>query len=87
MGMVEIWITTLQGTRCGYDKFVWDHRLLWLEILLAVALGHNDPPIVRATALRLKCEDPKVVQKLNILDYRRKHSGYQKGQGHYQNGC
>ena len=54
---------TLQGTRCGYDKFVWDHRLLWIEIPLAVAFGHNVPPTVRAAARRLKCEDPRIVQK------------------------
>ena len=54
---------TLQGVRCGYDKFVWDHRLVWIEIPLTIAFGHNIPPIIRATARRLKCEDPRIVTK------------------------
>jgi hypothetical protein len=54
---------TLQGTRCGYDKFVWDHRLLWIEVPLTVAFGHNVPPTIRAVARRLKCEDPRIVKK------------------------
>ena len=41
---------TLQGLRCGYNKFVWDHRLLWIEIPMTVAFGHNAPPIVSAAA-------------------------------------
>jgi hypothetical protein len=59
-----IYVTpTQRGIRCGYDKFVWDHRLLWIEIPLTVAFGHNLPPIVRATGRRLKCEDPRIVAK------------------------
>jgi hypothetical protein len=54
---------TLQGIRCGYNKFVWDHRLLWIDIPMTVAFGHNAPPIARAAARRLKCEDPRIVKK------------------------
>jgi hypothetical protein len=54
---------TLRGIRCGYDKFVWDHRLLWIEIPLTVAFGHNSPPILRATGRRLKCKVPRIVAK------------------------
>jgi len=54
---------TLRGLRCGYDEFIWDHRLLWLEIPLSIAFGHNVPPIVRPKARRLKCEDPRIVRK------------------------
>ena len=25
---------TLRGSKCGYDEFLWDHRLLWIEIPL-----------------------------------------------------
>ena len=54
---------TLRGCRCGYDEFIWDHRLVWIEIPLTIAFGHNLPPIVKAKARRLKCEDPRVVQR------------------------
>ena len=50
-------------TRCVYDKFVWDHRLLWIELPLAVAFGHTVPPTVRAAARQLKCKDPRIVNK------------------------
>jgi hypothetical protein len=54
---------TLHGLRCGYNKFVWDHRLLWIDLPLTVAFGHNVPPIVRASARRLKSEDPRIVKR------------------------
>ena len=28
---------TLRVLKCGYDRFIWDHRLLWIEIPLTVA--------------------------------------------------
>jgi hypothetical protein len=79
--------STLQGLRCGYNKFVWDHILLWIEIPLTVANGHNVPPIVRAcSARRLKCEDPRIVKGtlmnsqhgLINLVYWRKQNNYKK---------
>jgi hypothetical protein len=27
---------SLQGIWCGYDKFEWDHRLLWIDIPMTV---------------------------------------------------
>ena len=54
---------TLRGLKCGYDGFVWDHRLLWIEIPLTIAFGHDVPPIIKAKARRLKCEDPRVVKR------------------------
>ena len=56
---------TLLGLRCGYLKFEeqFDHRLVWLDVPLEIALGHNLPPIVHAKARRLKCEDPRIVAK------------------------
>ena len=54
---------TLRGLKCGYDGFVWDHRLLWIEIPLTIAFGHDVPPIIKAKARRLKCEDPQVVKR------------------------
>ena len=41
---------TLRGLKCGYDGFVWDHRLLWLEIPLTIAFRHDVPPIIKAKA-------------------------------------
>ena len=54
---------TLRGLKCGYDGFVWDHRLLWIEVPLTIAFGHDVPPIVAVKARRLKCEDPRVVNR------------------------
>ena len=54
---------TLRGLKCGYDGFVWDHRLLWIELPLTIAFGHDVPPIAQAKARRLKCEDPRVVKR------------------------
>ena len=54
---------TLRGLKCGYDGFIWDHRLLWIEIPLTIAFGHDVPPIIKAKAWRLKCEDPRVVKR------------------------
>jgi hypothetical protein len=52
---------TLLGLRCGYTGYWHGHRCLWIDIPQTIAFGHNLPPIVRATARRLKVEDPRIV--------------------------
>jgi len=61
-----LWITpTLLGLQCGYLKFVpwFNHCCLWIDIPTAVAFGHDLPPIVSARARRLKCQDPRVMDR------------------------
>ena len=52
--------STLLGLRCGYTGYWHGHRCLWMDIPQAIAFGHDMPPIVRASARRLKVEDPRV---------------------------
>ena len=56
---------TLRGLKCGYLPFhpSFDHRLGWIEIPMIIAFGDNIPQIVKSSARRLKCEDPRIVQK------------------------
>jgi hypothetical protein len=61
---------SLQMRQGGYLAFgeaiLSDHRALWLNISLINAFGHNMPPIVRAPARRLNCNDPRVM--IRFLD-------------------
>jgi hypothetical protein len=52
--------STLLGLRCGYTGYWHGHKCLWMDIPQAIALSHNMPPIVRASARRLKVDDPRV---------------------------
>ena len=56
---------SLRGLRCGYLPFheQFDHRLLWIDIPFTIAFGHNISEVVKVTARRLKCEDPRIVRK------------------------
>ena len=47
-GLFVSWM--LRGLKCGYDSFIWDHWLLWIEIPLTIAFGHEVPPIIKAKA-------------------------------------
>jgi hypothetical protein len=53
--------STLLGLRCGYTGYWQGHRCLWMDIPQAIAFGHEMPPIVRASARKLKVEDPRVI--------------------------
>jgi hypothetical protein len=53
--------STLLGLRCGYTGYWHGHRCLWMDIPQSIAFGHDMPPIVRASAWRLKVEDPRVL--------------------------
>jgi hypothetical protein len=55
----------LQGMRCGYTDFISDHRGLFVDLPMHVALGHAIPPILRPTMRRLKLIDPRVVRNFN----------------------
>ena len=56
---------SLRGLKCGYLPFhdQFDHRLLWIDIPLTIAFGHNISEVVKVSARRLKCEDPRIVKK------------------------
>ena len=58
---------TLQECRCGYKPFVWDHRLLWIDIPITIAFGNIIPPSVKARSRRLKLNDPRIVDKYQEL--------------------
>ena len=38
------------------------HKCLWVDITYITAFGHNMPAIVRPSARRLHCRDPRIVQ-------------------------
>ena len=59
-------------TPCGYSA-IWvsrhdsiipggDHRCLWLDLSFVTAFGHNMPAIIRPSARRLTCKDPRIVK-------------------------
>jgi hypothetical protein len=52
--------STLFGFRCGYTGYWHGHRCLWMDSPQAITCGHDMLPIVRASARRLKVEDPRV---------------------------
>ena len=52
--------STLMASRCGYLPFEFDHRALWIDIPMSVALGHEVAEIQRPAARRLKNNDPRV---------------------------
>jgi hypothetical protein len=53
----------LLGYKCGYDKFVWDHRLLWIDIPWAAAFGSTRPVNNKRKERRLVMEDPRIVAR------------------------
>ena len=59
--------STLQGLRCGYLDFTFDHRCLWMDIPVAIAFGHTIPPSIARRARRLNCNDPRIVKR--YLDF------------------
>jgi hypothetical protein len=58
---------SLQMRQGGYLAFgeaiLSDHRALWLDPSLINTFGHNIPPIVRAPARRLNCNDLCVINR------------------------
>ena len=52
--------STLLSSSCGYLPFKFDHRALWIDIPMSIALGHDVAEIKRPAARRLKNNDPRV---------------------------
>jgi len=60
--------STLQGLRCGYLDFTFDHRCLWMDIPAPIAFGHTIPPSIARRARRLNCNGPRIVKRyLDVL--------------------
>jgi hypothetical protein len=61
----------IQALFSGYSAFTWgmysDHRLLWIDIDMESILGTNQPPLWKPQARRLKCENPTLVKKFNLI--------------------
>ena len=80
----EIFVSsTLQIIKAGYGEFgktYGDHRPVWVEISIASALGTELAKIEKAHARRLKCRDPRIVQRYNTLLHKRllKHGVYHR---------
>lgn len=72
--------STLQGLKCGYLDFIFDHRCLWMDIPVQIAFGHTIPPSIARRARRLNCNDPRIVKKyLKVLTtYLEERNMYQK---------
>ena len=56
-------ITATKGGFLGFQVFPSDHRLVWCDIAFTTLFGHPPINITPATRRRLKCEDPRTVQK------------------------
>jgi hypothetical protein len=64
----EIFLSkSLQMRQGGYLAFgeaiLSDHRALWIDISFKNVFGHHMPPIVRAPARRLNCNDSRVMNQ------------------------
>ncbi len=59
----------------GYTELEWglksDHRMLWVDLDLNQLFGEQNIPMWKPTIRRLKCTDPRVVDRYNNL--RRQH--------------
>ena len=65
----EIFVsTTLQVKACGYlehGQSAGDHRPLWKDVTKELVLGAKLPKVQSHQARKLKCQDPRIVQKYN----------------------
>lgn len=55
--------SALSNCRCGFLPVLFDHRALWIEVPMDLALGTNLAPTYRPQARRLKLEDPRIVTR------------------------
>ena len=53
----------------GVGIYKADHRCLWIDIPYTAALGSSIPAFVRPIARRLRCHDPRIVQRYNNFVY------------------
>jgi len=62
--------TSLSGTKGGFLAFrevtISNHRAVWLDIPTANFGMDQEQPIQRPAGRRLKCQDPRIVQKYNM---------------------
>ena len=52
---------SLLGSRCGYLKFEYDHRGLFLDVQMNHVFGTSVPRTAKRRGRRLKCDDPRIV--------------------------
>ena len=74
---------TIKVQAAGYlehGKAQGDHRPIWIEITKDSGLGSKLPELPSHTARRLKCHDPRIMDRYNSLleNYLRKHNFYNK---------
>jgi hypothetical protein len=56
---------TLTQSTCGYTAVGSDHYAMWMDIKYEVAWGQTMQDIVKPQARRLKCTDPRIVNRYN----------------------
>ena len=59
---------TIEIKRAGYlehSHSSGDHRPVWVDVTKRSTIGTNLPPITSFSARKLKCTDPRVVEKYN----------------------
>ena len=87
----EIFISnTLTLTSSGYLEHghnTSDHRVVWIEVSKISSIGTNLPKLTSFQARRLKCKDPRVVDRYNKLVDRqcKKNNLFQKAFDLYNN--
>jgi hypothetical protein len=61
----------IQPINGGYTAVEWglhsDHRMLWVDVRTDVVFGTNETPLWKPMARRLKCNDPRLVDRFNAL--------------------
>lgn len=57
-----------------------DHRCLWLDLRLTDVFGHSMPPLPTVAGRRMKCNDPRVVERFNRFydEFLDKHDLYRR---------
>jgi hypothetical protein len=52
---------------CGYTDIICDHRMLWIDVPVELALGYSPSAIAKASPKRLILQDPRIVKKYNDI--------------------
>jgi hypothetical protein len=53
--------------QCGYTDIVCDHRMLWIDVPVELALGYSPSAIAKPSPKRLILQDPRIVKKYNKI--------------------
>jgi hypothetical protein len=52
---------------CGYTDIICNHRMLWMDVPVELALGYSPSAIMKASPKYLILQDPRIVKKYNAI--------------------